>query len=543
MTDHIVDTLHIEAAVDELNLLPDSVIEKFMEAYGGELATNEVATVRSRLEKYKTRAERRATFWLSKLDSSVIANTKVLYSAMNRQPGGKYLGSHSGFNRYIWMLAVAGKGTSLEEEDLASFFNDCGLWLASAVLIDRLDDVDADLAGGIRYNPRRERLRRIMASSINFRWASELICTEFAAEVEENSQKYMEISFVTVSSVKRLFRWVNKYTKYLDKQAEGGNQSGFPVYDAGVEKLLMEMALTQGAYADRSFKELITTLDLEAYPFTVIDGTIHATAPREATYSVESALFYMARRLLQDQNRSDLFERVVQRALLKVVPPTIEIPHGDITCPILGTGNKGQIDFVVRGGEGRVVVGECKAMAATSGTVGVIRAFYDQIGYAVNQLDLRMTNVRSGAEIRVGSELISVPENLLTGLIVPLHSYGTAVWDKDCLDEIAARDRTVAIIPLHALMLTIRAMPSMEELQSYFEFRYWLIDHQVQVFDEIDILAAYIFASGQLPDLTDEEVAMGPRIRSYSTVLEARLEDDMPSTAHAWRRRLKTTLV
>ncbi|WP_226761672.1 hypothetical protein [Arthrobacter sp. SO3] len=468
---------------------------------------------------------------------------KALEQAMANSSAARYASS-AGFNRFHWILAVSARGTDRSQENVQRFAAACGAWLATSRIIWQLVDRDKDLARGVQVNPWQETQRRIWSVDIHFRWVSELFCSSMACEIESNRTKYSNFEFVSQRAITDLFKWVEAYVNRMDRQAAGEVVGPVPLPSPFARPLVEVLAVKGDEHRSKSFEELVDTLEIEGHPFVEVGGIIAPVAVREATYGVEFALLNLARSLLSDdKDRSDLFENAVIRALSHVLPSGIELPLAPVFIPIPETKNKGETDFIFRSPV-HTFIGECKAMAAVHATGTVIHTFTDQVSKAATQLKLRMDAVRCGGGVTVDGLTWAAPSSNVYGLAVPLHSYGGAVWNHECLPHGAVDHPDLAVIPFHQLLVVARAMEDADDLGAYIRFRSALFDLKLELRDELDILAAYIFSdAAKIKAMIEGAPEHGMRvIRAHGVELETAVSDVMPTSAQAWRRRLTRTL-
>ncbi|WP_425864764.1 hypothetical protein [Arthrobacter sp. TWP1-1] len=306
------------------------------------------------------------------------------------------------------------------------------------------------------------------------------------------------------------------------------------------------LTLRGGDYWAGPVLPLMTSLDIEAYPFVEIEGLTRPVAFREATYGVELALLNLARRrLADDKDRSDLFEEAVKRSLTKILPHGVELPYASTFIPIAGTENKGETDFIFRDPVAGTFIGECKAMTAVHAPDTVINSFTDQVGKATKQLRLRMNAVKNGGAVIVDGIPWTAPADDVFGIAVTIHSYGGAVWNHECLPYAEGSHPNIAVMPIHQLLVVVRAMGSASDLAEFIRFRSALLDMNIELQDELDILAAFVFSdAARIRALVDDAPQHGMRvIRAYGVDLNVSLNDTMPTNAEAWQNRLKRTLV
>lgn len=279
----------------------------------------------------------------------------------------------------------------------------------------------------------------------------------------------------------------------------------------------------------------------EEYPFVRFTSGVMPVSDREASCRLELALFSLARRLLKDdKDRSDLFEATVRRSLQLTVPSDMAVGDGEAACPIPDSKNPGQTDFVLRGAAS-TYIGECKSMVASPKTTSVINSFQTDVGKATDQVKVRMEALAAGAMITVDGQPWESPGGSIYGLAVPLHDYGGAVWHHDCLPLVGGLRAELGVIPLHQLVMVMRAMKSEKDLAAYLSFRSALIGMGYESFDELDLLVPFLFPAeheaqqpwqGRGPDFVPPSLHLG--IEHW-----ARLSDPAPKSADAWRRRLR----
>lgn len=155
-----------------------------------------------------------------------------------------------------------------------------------------------------------------------------------------------------------------------------------------------------------------------------------------------------------------------------------------------------------------------------------------------------MDAVKQGGAVIVDGRTWPAPTSNVYGLAVSLHAYGGAVWNHECLPHGDVDHPDLAVIPVHQLLVAARAMESASELGDYIRFRSTLFDLKILLFDELDILAAYIFSdAAKIKGLIDSAPEHGARvIRAYGVEHQVVVSDVMPTTAQGWRNRLKRTL-
>lgn len=530
---------------EERRALPSAVTEGIVDVLAGKASPEEREAVLARVGDYRDRSRRRAEFLLGILDSATALDMKALERAMANSSAARYASS-AGFNRFHWILAVSGRGADRNPENVQRFAAACGAWLATSRIIWQVADIDEGLARGVQVNPWQETQRRMWSVDVHFRWVSELFCSSMAREIESNRTKYGGLELVNQRAVTDLFKWVEAYVNRVDRQAAGEAVGAVPSPSPFARPLVEALAVKGDEYRSKSFEELVDTLEIEAYPFVKVGGILAPVAVREATYRVELALLNLARSLLADnKDRSDLFENAVIRSLRQVLPPGIDLPLAPVFIPIPETKNKGETDFIFRDSSVHTFIGECKAMAAVQTPATVIHTFTDHVSKAATQLKLRMDAVRRGGGVTVDGLTWAAPTSNVYGIAVPLHSYGGAVWNHECLPHGDVDHPDLAVIPVHQLLVVGRAMEDADDFGEYIRFRSALFDLKLELRDELDILAAYIFSdAATIRAMIEGAPEHGMRvIRAYGVELETAVSDVMPGSAQAWRRRLTRTLV
>lgn len=485
------------------------------------------------LEAVKKKSSMRAGYWLDKLDPEVVRDSQSVKSAYEATAEADYVFERAGFNRFQWMIAVAGGGTDHSEEALTGFLEAVAGWIAADVLSLQFAPASPEVGRGVYANPSFEAARRYMPVPVHMRWASELICASLANEVADDEEKYAELTVVTPTAVSEIFAWVNAKGKHRDAEAAGSATTSLPNLSHEASTLLDALASPAASRKGCPFDVLMFDLGNEALPFVRFPSGIEPVSAREATYRLEFALFSLARRLLtDDKNRSDLFEGVVTRSLRLSSPNDLELAHGAARCPIPNTKNPGQTDFVIRDSTS-TYIGECKSMVAAPRPHSVINNFTDDIGKATDQLDKRMEAFAGGVDFLVDEQPWGSPRESIYGLAVPFHDYGGAVWHHDCLPLVNGLRTNLAVIPVHQMVLVMRAMTKGPDLAAYIRFRAAWLERDHEIFDELDILVPFLF-----PDDTGDIESP----KQFGVTHEARLSDSIPSSAQAWRRRLKTIL-
>lgn len=531
-------------ATAERQALPPEITTGLTAALKEESNDEVRSVIRDRLSKHQKKCQRRIDFFLAQLDPTLALDARALSQAIGSSEGASYL-SDLGINRFYWILAVAGNGTSKSIEMLQGFLSACGEWMAANELLSRLNVFEDDLARGIQVNPWQESSRRTRSVVVHFRWASELICTSLAEMVQENAIKFAELDFLTPRSVRELFQWVEAYVKRSDKFVAGGKPENILQPQPAARRLAIQLSIESGSYASKTFRTLVSTLEIEAYPFVRFGNVIAPIALREATHNVELGLFELARRrLTNEKDRSDLFEDTVKRSLKKVLPEDMTISTGEVSIPIQNTANKGETDFLCNDKAGNVFIGECKAMAATPNEFTVINSFSDHLNTASTQLKLRMAALAAGSPLLIDGAPSKATISNIYGIAVPLHAYGGAVWNHECLPEGGIDGEKLTVIPAHQLILVARAMFNGADFASYIRFRVALHKLRIELYDELDVLAAYMFGGkAKVNSLIEGAPKHSLRmLRTYSVKLESVVGDTLPSTAGAWRRRLNRTL-
>lgn len=519
----------------ELQALPPSIAAELEQIAAGKAGAPEWSSLAAAVERYRDRSLRRMQHWLRVLGPETAMDMVSLKRAITGSAVSSYL-LISGFNRFSWMLAVGASGEDRSLTSLRSYVTSCAQWMAAHELAAVMTNRDADLAMGIKLNPPREVTRRMSPVFVHFRWASELICRSFAEEVASNVGKYAGLEIVTVRAVSDLFSWVEEYIS-TQEQVMGGRSMAarLPTPPPRASALLDGLALAAGSLGKQPVHALVSSLDMEFYPFVKFGDSIVPVAYREASYILELAFFSLARRRLKhEKDRSDLYEEVVRRALRKVLPPDVELPSGNVFCPASDSSDSGETDFIMRSSTS-TFIGECKAMTAVPAPGRVINTFTDHVGKAATQLAVRMSAVERGNPPIVGGASWLAPTGKVFGIAVPLHAYGGAVWNHECLPEVEADRPCLAVVPVHQLLLAVRALTSGDDLGAYIEFRQQLLAAHVEIFDELDILASYI-GGGHTP--SDGVQILTP----FSVDVRGSIVREVPASPPVWRRQLRKNL-
>ncbi len=480
-------------------------------------------------------------YWLKALSPEVILDNGLLWSVLGESAEGLYVVRKAGFNKLQWMIAAAAGGTDCASSALGGFVAASAEWIAADILANRFRQAQFKASRGVDTNPWFESARRYMHVAVHLGWASELICMSVAHEVADQSDKYAELSIVTPNAVSEIFKWVEAKGLSRDADVSDGPAVGVPELSGDALALLDALSLSPGLLRGSPSDALMPDLRNEEYPFVRFTSGVMPISDREASCRLELALFSLARRLLKDdKDRSDLFEATVRRSLQLTVPSDMVVGDGEAACPIPDSKNPGETDFVLRG-VASTYIGECKSMVASPKATSVINSFQTDVGKATDQVKVRMEALAAGAMITVDGQPWESPRGSIYGLAVPLHDYGGAVWHHDCLPLVGGLTPELGVIPLHQLVIVMRAMRSEKDLAAYLRFRSALIGMGYESFDELDLLVPFLFPAeheaqqpwqGKGPDFVPPSLHLGIEHR-------ARLSDPAPKSADAWRRRLK----
>lgn len=527
--------------VEDYVFLPSGIAGETLRAYGDGQAPDSRDKAAAILDESKKKSRRRMDYWLKALSPEVILDSGLLWSVLGESTEGLYVGRKAGFNRMQWMIAAAAGGTDCDSSALMGFVTASAEWIAADILANRFRQAQFEVSRGVDTNPWFESARRYMHVAVHMRWASEVICMSVAHEVADQSDKYAELSFVTPNAVSEIFKWVE--AKGRSRDADVSDRPAVPIPELSDDALALldALSLSPGSLKGLSSDALMSDLRNEEYPFVRFTSGVAPVSDREASCRLELALFSLARRLLKDdKDRSDLFEATVRRSLHLTAPSDMVVGDGEAACPIPDSKNPGQTDFVLRGATS-TYIGECKSMVASPKTTSVINSFQTDVGKATDQVKVRMEALDAGAIITVDGQPWESPRGSIYGLAVPLHDYGGAVWHHDCLPLVGGLSAELGVIPLHQLVMVMRAMKSEEDLAAYLNFRSALIGMGYESFDELDLLVPFLFPAeheaqqpwqGREPDFVPPSLHL--RIEHW-----ARLCDPAPKSADAWQRRLK----
>jgi hypothetical protein len=230
---------------------------------------------------------------------------------------------------------------------------------------------------------------------------------------------------------------------------------------------------------------------------------------------------------------------VIAACLKRVVSPDVDLIDPPLAVQIPDSSNPGEVDFAAALGVKALLVGEAKAyfVARRHGTV--INSFHDQVGKAAGQLRLRLDALIGGRPLTSAGQHagpVGVDRRPL-GIAVPLHSYATAVWNGEALNEAGALHDDISVIPIHQLILVAQCMKDADDWARYLNLRNRAIQRGWQIQDEADMLVAYIGGATELQSSLDSppELNTAVILQSFYISLMPGLSLAAPSDRMLWR--------
>ncbi|MGY1745285.1 hypothetical protein [Blastococcus sp. SYSU D00695] len=485
---------------------------------------------------------RRATAVLTRIDPRA-ALDQDLVSASAQGAAGDLLGTY-GLHRYIWPIAAAGGGHGESRKALAEYLTAAGRWVALQQVAAMTLPRDDEVAPSIALNPHFEAVRRVASTDVRFAWVSQLLLECTAEAIASAPAAYPALTWLTTPVVDEYFA----HLRLADHRRGRGGWRQASVPSEGLRRLLSGMSLPAGSLAGRDFPALMLGGTREVFPLVAYERGVFPASSRDATLAVERPFFELVRRLQGDRARGDLYEEVVARSLRAVAAGPLSVPELPLAIgPVAGDRNvsdAGQTDVALVHGPdpGLVVVGEAKSHLVSTHAATVINAFTQEVGRAVDQLDLRLGRLAGGSTLVTGTGSFTPPTGAsLHGIAVPLHAYASAVLDGAALDQVRGRRHDIAVIPLHQLVLVAQTVRDAGDLERYLVVRANAIRMGVIVWDEIDLLVNHLQGWDPLTietglDLADRRTRPALTGRSVDPALA--VNQDRPTDREEWRALL-----
>jgi hypothetical protein len=489
-------------------------------------------------------SSREATSALTDLDPRAARNSDLMAETSQGATGD--LLRTLGLNRYTWAIAAAGGDRDASRRTLTRYFGAAGQWVALQQISTMVLDQDPDVASSISANPHYEVIRRISSTEIRFSWISRIILESAADVVAGDPGTYNRLTWLTRQVVSEYFTYVLSAVSHAGKRLWAPKTPPSP----GLGTLLAGMCLPAGALAGRSFHDLVLDNTIETKPLVQDAGVVFPAAPREATRTVERAFFELVRTVQGNDPRGDLYEEVLVRALRKVSPTSLHPLGGQLKIGKVQADRNpqdpGQTDYALTSSPTSTftVVGEAKSHFLSANSDTVIRAFSSDMEKAVRQLDLRLRRLAAGGALVHNSVPVHMPTGArLRGIATPLHSYATAVLDRDALATVSGDRHDIAVIPLHQLILVLQTMRDASDLRRYLAVRANAIRMRVIVWDEVDLLVNYIQDWDPLRaefsfDPSSPRVRPALAGRSVDPYVAVTQAQPQPHGREAWRRLL-----
>lgn len=425
---------------------------------------------------------------------------------------------HAGLDRFVWTVAAGGGGQENTDALVAEYLHASARWCAYNFIFSTTSAVDDELPMIIGVSADLEMVRRQMSTEVRFAWISRLIAKTIAEIVESDRDRYGGLSQVlTPCAVDELFDYLCGYPFVTNHYTLMAGSVALP---DGPRALMREMSIDAGSLSNATFVDLVLGIHGEIAPYVSFDGNPFPVAIRQATLSPEHCLFELVRRSVpEEKDRSDLFEAVVSACLHETLPAVFTELAPPIQASIPNSDDPGEIDFALFSPDGPLIVGEAKAYLVTRRPDSVINSFGNQLNKASDQLRKRIDAIRSGATISASSGAPTSASGMrVIGIGVPMHSYATAIWNRESLQIIGALQKDIAIIPLHQLLLMASLMTDASDWCAYLDARFAMIDAGLQIFDEADLLVGYLGGTfGPVDDIPQRFGAKEKEVRFLPT--------------------------
>jgi hypothetical protein len=460
---------------------------------------------------------------------------------VNKAAGGpqKLMLAETGLNRFMWVIGTGAKGQDSGLPIIRTFTRAAASWVAARHCLSFVMPRDDTLPMNIASNARLEEMRRHLPAEMRFLWISELILESTAEVIAEDESRFGSLCELTPTAIQGLFEL---FRSLASNPRVNDLVRGMQEAPAGVQDLARALSAPASSLSGLAAEALVASTEIERFPFVDFVDAVVPLGFREAAFHTEQALFEMVRRRLPNEKaRGDLFEAVITRCMRGVAPPPLRPLQPPLAIAQPQANDPGEVDFALYGDQ-LLLVGEAKAYFVTRTTDSVINAFGDQMGKAVKQLDRRIRAFKAGSPLITGDGPIPTAQvRRIAGIAVPLHSYATAVWNAESLEEVEAKRPDLLIMPLHQLILAMQTMLDTKDLRKYLLLRWHYIRSNYQLMDEADLLRVHIAAPAEYRDwvLSEEPVEGYNRVlQPYGTTVEFALGTKRPTNRSAWRQLL-----
>jgi hypothetical protein len=444
----------------------------------------------------------------------------------------------AGLNRFAWVVGVGASGTGRGGAAVAGFLRSAAAYVAANYCISLVDEGVDGVPHNVRSNPHFEQIRRIFSSEIRFAWISHLIIRCALEEAAQSPEDYSSLGWLDPIAADHFFDWIRVAVVEGDSTAGQEAWRALPYSALGLASALSSEA---GSRANEAFETLIFSTDMERRPLLMLKAGDPPLVLREGVASLEVAFMELLREeLKEEKKRSDLYEAVLLRAAKQVAPPGLIVCDPPMEVATAGSPNRGEVDFAFSAPQNMLLIGEAKALFVVKDAGTVINAFADQVGKAVSQLSLRLQRLADGSALSTASGSIRVDSSTsLHGIAAPLHSYASAVWNRDSLSEVAADRADISVIPAHHLVMLLQTVSDIGDLRQYLQFRASLILANTQIWDEADLLVSYLStgkAEVQARSLLMSTLGTKPVLRERWLPFHVALGARQPTSRRDWRR-------
>jgi hypothetical protein len=449
-------------------------------------------------------------------------------------PALTWLINETFFPRFSWTLAVTAGGTERTAELARDCYIALGKWWACWFVLQSVTR-DHSLPATASY---AEQLHRISSQQIRYLWASQEICLETAILIESDSDLASRLPEVTYGAVTEVFDSIQSY-------AECGRFAS----SSGARQLMKALSVAAGSRRGRPLEEVLHSREMYARPWVADPrGAVWPTSGY-AAMSMENPLLDLVDDRTVNLRRKapikgDLFERVAEQCVARALNSRPTSDQRPLKVHISAS-NEGELDLVL--GHPVQVIGECKARRPPSGVAAIDSAFVSDVEYGIEQLELRLTALRNGAQVVDSARTHFAVDPSVKGIVVTMHPYAGSNLDPFVRGDVGPAGKIVSHVPLvadlHTWIIVLRALGSVGEFQRYLDFRRRLERFAFAALDETDLLILYLNPNREriVTNMAVKTATYSkaiPSIGGCAVDIRNALLEDAPSSPHVWRERL-----
>lgn len=414
--------------------------------------------------------------------------------------------------RFMWLLAVAGRGDGAGIEAWNRYANACAHWLAEFVLYSVIEEINRTPLTNIESTARRA---RVMETTTRLRWISDAMCTALGEWADTHPDAAPTFGTDPMEAVNR------SVAMLLGPQRGIADETTFQDIPAPLLALL-----TAPRSTPQRCEDLLLGTDPQTMPLVEINGQLQAVNAADWYLGREVAIIAAMRSTLTGVT-GPAYEAAVVAVTQRIAPPDVTATHSAyLGLPGHSTKEAEEVDFLLTA-DNLLVIGEAKAHVPAPSARGVASSYTDQLLHSVDQLDTRIRNAAAGAVIR--DHPTDTTGHRVIGLSLPLHDYGGTAWRGDAMTESDVPPHIV--MPLHGYLLALSCLQDGEDLAGYLEYRTTALRAPYAGLDELEPLLAWMSGAAKTTPILPEGFKAGA-FRIYELQHAIILEHPIPQKRH-----------